>query len=131
MTYPCAVWQDLPNEKILPFPDTVAWRLWTLYGWVSYNFTFGLDYNFDPPRIISCGDKFTGNALFDTVGKDVYQTLADSYRLDPKGLQYNYLNETDPTQWFPLAGSAATNEVILTIDSAPPNVFYRLVHSSP
>src|SRR6266566_5704441 len=40
MTYPCAVWQDLPNEKILPFPDTVAWRLWTLYGWVSYNFQF-------------------------------------------------------------------------------------------
>jgi hypothetical protein len=40
MTYPCAVWQDLPNEKILPFPDTIAWRLWTLYGWVSYNFNF-------------------------------------------------------------------------------------------
>ena len=97
--YPCAVFND-PNKKLQPFPDTVAWRLWTLYGWVSYNFSFGLDYNFDPPRTISCGDKFTGNALFDTVGKDVYQQLADSYRLDPKGLQYNYLNETDPTQWF-------------------------------
>jgi hypothetical protein len=102
MTYPCAVWQDLPNETILPFPDTIAWRLWTLYGWVSYNFNFVASK--------PCGNKdstppFTGNALFDTPGvsKEIYQQLADSYRLNTpttRGLQYNYLTETDQTQWF-------------------------------
>jgi hypothetical protein len=29
-----------------------------------------------------------------------YQKVADTYRLSPAGLQYNYLNETDKTQWF-------------------------------
>jgi hypothetical protein len=111
MTYPCAVFNDpLPFGKIKPFPDTIAWRLWTLYGWVSYNFTFGNDTSFTPPKTITCGDKkstppFTGNALFDTPGvsKEIYQQLADSYRLNTpttRGLQYNYLTETDRTQWF-------------------------------
>jgi hypothetical protein len=110
MTYPCAVYQDPPIDgKILPFPDTVAWRLWTLYGWVPYNFNFvaskpcGNDKSTPP---------FTGNALFDSVaGTDVkdkqanYQKLADTYRLNTadnntRGLQYNYLTETDKTKWF-------------------------------
>ena len=83
----------------------MAWRLWTLYGWVQYNFTFGLDYKFDPPKTVSCGDSFNGNALYFTVGQKIYQQLADTYRIDnngvnPNGLQYNYQNEPDPTQWF-------------------------------
>jgi hypothetical protein len=108
MTYPCAQFNDpLPFGKLKPFPDTIAWRLWTLYGWVPYNFTFGNDTSVTPPKAITCGDQnstppFTGNALFDTTGvtRDIYQQLADTYRLDPKGLQYNFLNETDQTQWF-------------------------------
>ena len=103
MTYPCAVFEDpVGSGTNKPFPDTVAWRLWTLYGWVPYNFTFGVG------TASSCGDKnstppFTGNSLFDTVTKDAYQQLADSYRLNTPtttGLQYNYLTETDQTQWF-------------------------------
>jgi len=64
-TYPCAVFEDpVGSGKIKPFPDTVAWRLWTLYGWVSYNFQFVASK--------PCGNKdstppFTGNALFDSV----------------------------------------------------------------
>jgi hypothetical protein len=102
MTYPCAVYQETLDSKIVPFPDTVAWRLLTLYGWVPYNFEYvasrpcGNDKSIPP---------FTGNALFDTPGvtKDGYQQLADSYRLNTpttRGLQYNYLTETDQTQWF-------------------------------
>jgi hypothetical protein len=110
-TYPCAVFEDpVGSGKIYPFPDTVAWRLWTLYGWVPYNFNFVASK--------PCGNKdstppFTGNALFDSVaGKDDkekqanYQKLADTYRLNTadnntRGLQYNYLTETtDKTQWF-------------------------------
>jgi len=73
MTYPCAVFEDPVLSGInKPFPDTVAWRLWTLYGWVPYNFTFGVDRSSIPPKVISCGDEkstppFTGNSLFDTV----------------------------------------------------------------
>ena len=93
MTYPCAVFQDPPGTgDILPFPDTIGWRLRTLYGWVPYNFTFVAS---NP-----CGATFDGNPLVGTVGKDNYPQYADSYRLDPGGLQYNYLNETDKTQWF-------------------------------
>jgi hypothetical protein len=109
-TYPCAVFEDpVLSGTNKPFPDTVAWRLWTLYGWVPYNFTFGVDRSSGTPKGISCGDKnstppFTGNALFDTVAtKEAYQQLADSYRLNTsktQGVQYNYLTETDQTQWF-------------------------------
>ncbi len=105
MSYPCAVFEDpVGSGKIKPFPDTVAWRLSTLYGWVPYNFQF--------VSSKPCGNKdstppFTGNALFDSVAGTTdkekqanYQKLADTYRLSAAGLQYNYQNETDKTQWF-------------------------------
>jgi hypothetical protein len=88
----CAVIQDPTDPKnTLPFKNTLTWQMRLLYGWVPYNFA----------PVVSCGDNFNGNPLFKTVATEkIYQQLADSYRLDPGGLQYNYLSETDKTQWF-------------------------------
>jgi len=103
LTYPCAVYENPPGSgKTQAFPDTIAWRLWTLYGWVPYNFQFVAS---KPCGNADSIPPFTGNALFDTVGKTVYQQLADTYRIDnngvdPNGLQYNYQTESDKTQWF-------------------------------
>jgi hypothetical protein len=46
-------------------------------------------------------------------------------------LQTNSVNVVDPTQWFNLPGSDTTNQVVLPIDPAASNVFYRMVHSNP
>jgi hypothetical protein len=85
----CAVMQDPMNPKnVIPFKNTVTWQLRLLYGWVPYNMN---------PLNRDCDD---GNPLVGTVGQDKLVQLAASYRLDPGGLEYNYLSETDKTQWF-------------------------------
>jgi len=43
-------------------------------------------------------------------------------------LQTNSTDITVGADWYPLPGSSATNQVILTIDPAIQNVFYRLVY---
>src|SRR5439155_15248638 len=90
----CAVMRDVndPTGKtIIPFKNTVTWQLRLLYGWVPYNMN-------------PVGRACDGNALFDTVKtKEIYQELANSYRLDTvgaEGLQYNYKTEKEKTQWF-------------------------------
>jgi autotransporter-associated beta strand protein len=52
-----------------------------------------------------------------------------SWREDHLGwrVETNTISLTESNAWFPLAGSAATNQVYLTIDPAQSNVFYRLV----
>ena len=43
-------------------------------------------------------------------------------------LQSNSVNVTDTNSWFTVTGSAATNSVIITVDPAKPQVFYRMAH---
>jgi hypothetical protein len=57
-------------------------------------------------------------------------TLNLSWPADHTGwtLQTNSVGITSTDSWFPLAGSTATNHVVLTVDPAQANVFYRLVY---
>jgi hypothetical protein len=57
-------------------------------------------------------------------------TLDLSWPADHTGwtLQTNSVGIVSATSWFPLAGSAATNHVVVTVDRAQANVFYRLVY---
>jgi autotransporter-associated beta strand protein len=43
-------------------------------------------------------------------------------------LQTNSVGLANTNSWFPLAGSAATNHVVISVDRTQPNVFYRLVY---
>jgi hypothetical protein len=57
-------------------------------------------------------------------------TLDLSWPADHTGwtLQTNSVGITSTGSWFPLAGSAATNHVVITVDQTKGNVFYRLVY---
>jgi hypothetical protein len=44
------------------------------------------------------------------------------------GLQSNSVGLRAPGSWFTIAGSAATNQIVLSINPAKTNVFYRLVY---
>jgi uncharacterized protein with beta-barrel porin domain len=57
-------------------------------------------------------------------------TLDLSWPADHTGwtLQTNSTGITSSNSWFPLPGSAATNHVVITVDRAQANVFYRLVY---
>jgi len=43
-------------------------------------------------------------------------------------LQTNSVDLANPSQWFTLDGSTATNHVRITIDPGTPKVFFRLVY---
>ena len=66
------------------------------------------------------------NITFAVIGN----TLDLSWPADHTGwtLQTNSVGLGATNAWFPYPGSAATNHVILTIDPASVNVFYRLVY---
>ncbi len=57
-------------------------------------------------------------------------TIDLSWPADHTGwtLQTNSVGIASPNSWFPVAGSAATNHVVVTVNPAQPNVFYRLVY---
>ena len=46
-------------------------------------------------------------------------------------LQSNAVDLGASSQWYPVPGSAATNQVIITPDPTQANVFYRLLYQVP
>jgi len=109
-------------------PAAVNLPVQNLAGTISYVWTNKLA--IDGTIQVLSGASATSALPTDITSTFAGNSLDLSWPADHVGwtLQTNSVGLTSPTSWFPVAGSAATNHVIMAVDRTLTNVFYRLVY---